>query len=737
MAEIPVNFRHPLLVLENHCRRQVFTITDLAEWKVRQRVREANEFCWALARFLPAQLPALTQTKNHQVCRLWLVVKAKVVDIYMAYMRLKAEFEDFKKAGENEEMALNALNSKLFKKYQPTLFHRNMLGNEDPDLPFLPFHLSTAAVLPLKDTLSRCSRLYGFLEEIHAFKRTVKQQQLCNESADVAVLVNECRRLSTAQVEMAYVVVVKWNICVQASEVLVSQLVRVKARLHLIVASHPRGENAAVVELPFQEELTTYAAICYTNATKCRDKGHKKESGFWLSLVRKIHTAIGRDSLAMDIYYAEALRFARKHSEALTLFKRALRYINGHNYDDGSRAVVMQLVAFLHSDRYYFEKEVKWYQRLLGLGLGSRTNAVNLYSVHINLSNALRCMYRYEDSERILNRLKQTYPRAGTSLCNAYSTLYFSWERFAECEKWLKQGMSLRPREPSHFTADLIDLYLKLNRFNEAEPLLSVYLRKPGKTPLDRSYVMVSMSKQCQARGELGKARDWLDRAALLQNKYGGSKWYKARTLFFSGELSVESGEYGRAEEDLIAAIQGFQEVRCDEQHIMASCALANLYLLTQRISLAEEMLGIPWNLSEYLKHTTYSATYFEMQGRLSVAKLQFEKAKEWLDRALAIREKAIPHNREAGRIYIALGGLELAAGRYDEAYKCFTQALQLLRSCVSAAEAYSGLAHISVKWGDSQPAKTFLQEGLLLFKDLHMHPLASRLQAQLQALPE
>jgi len=86
----------------------------------------------------------------------------------------------------------------------------------------------------------------------------------------------------------------------------------------------------------------------------------------------------------------------------------------------------------------------------------------------------------------------------------------------------------------------LIDLYQKLNRFDEATAIpLSTQAREKS---LDRSYVIASMGRQCQARGELGKARDWLDKAALLQRKYGGSKWYKARTLFFAGKLSAETG---------------------------------------------------------------------------------------------------------------------------------------------------------------------------------------------------
>ena len=170
-------------------------------------------------------------------------------------------------------------------------------------------------------------------------------------------------------------------------------------------------------------------------------------------------------------------------------------------------------------------------------------------------------------------------------------------------------------------------------------PLLSPYLRKPGKGPLDKSYVIASMGRQCQARGELGKVRDWLNKAALLQRKYGRSKWYKARTLFFAGKLSAERGEYGRTEEELKTAVLHFREMRYREHQVLAVCALAWIYLLTHRTPQAEEVLVTALDLSKCFQSTTYSSSLCELQGRTCTSQQQFDTAKEWLHRALALQE--------------------------------------------------------------------------------------------------
>lgn len=183
--------------------------------------------------------------------------------------------------------------------------------------------------------------------------------------------------------------------------------------------------------------------------------------------------------------------------------------------------------------------------------------------------------------------------------------------------------------------------------------------------------MIASMGRQCQARGELGKARDWLDKAALLQRKYGGSKWYKARTLFFAGKLSAKRGEYGRTEEESKTAVLHFQEMRYREHQVLAVCALAWTYLLTHRTPQAEEVLVTALDLSKCFQST--SSSLCELQGRTCTSLQQFDTAKEWLHRALALQE-AYMH--------------------------CNSDLVQVRLRCTQA--------HISLEWGDSQPARTF-----------------------------
>ena len=640
------------------------------------------------------------------------------------YLRIKAEIQDFLSAG-NRDLALSVLTSEFFKVYRPVLFHKSLLGDKDPQLP----GFSSRAAVPLYDALTHCGRFYELLQEVMTLKRSANQAARSNEAVNTEDMLEICRRLTEVQVQQAYVVVLKWRICLQVSELYTAQLMRVKVLLHQIAVSQPREENSRPLDLPYQQELIAYSEGCFANALACRDKGQYAYSGFWLSLVRKIHKVLGRESHGVDTYYAQALQHTGQHSKAVTVLETALHYLHVHDYDDGSRAVVMKLLALVHADTCKHEQAAKWYQRILALGMTSSSEAVDIYSVRLGLADQLRHMHKLQEAESVLNETKSVYPRLGTGICNCYGLLYFFWEQFEKSEKWFLEGKALKPRLPGPPTANLIDLYFKQNRMKEAETLLASYLRQPGKSPVDRSYVVASMGRQCLARANFEAARVWLQKAAELQEKYQANRFYRCRTSYFLAKLNVAIGKYEDAEEQLLTLLEAFKEERKEEERVMTCCALAEVYLQTHRVSQAVQVLGEASKVCESLPNTTYTGELFEMQGRVCLVQQQTEQARAWLNSALSLHLAGAPQSREIGRVYSALGSLELRADQSAAAAEHFTKAVCLLGPCVSVAEAYCGLADLAAAHHNSSQAKAYLDRALALFKALPKHPLAAKLR--------
>lgn len=735
MSELSNSPKQRLLLLENLCRRQVFNVHYLADLHIQSKVREIQALCLPLARlYSDPSRSHLIACKNEEIKRCWRLVKTKERELQLAYISQKQDLHDLGRA--EEEPVLQTLISPLFQHYHPVLFHQSLLGTTDPDVSFLPFHLKAAKILPVRELLTRMREVYGLIEEIQRLKAMAKSLLASNEPTDMTVILENYHRLSAIPAPEVPILVVKWDICVQASEVIASLLVRVKALLHQVVASRPIGENSPLPELPFQEELEAYAEICFTYATKCRENSHKKEAGFWLSLVRKTHQVLGRESHAVATYYNEALASAGKHAEALTGFKSVLRYLNAQDLDDGSRAVVMKLIADTHYDLHEPEKKMKWMQRLLDLGLDRNTDAVDIYGIRTGLSYELTHQARFEESEAVLLGLKADYPRVGTSICNAFGFLYLMWNQFSKSEEWLKRGIALSPRSHSNLHLNLSNLYLQLGHFQPAKLLLVDFLRTTALNVHDRAYALASLARLCLERGKFSKARQWLERAACLDEKWVCDSYQRGRRLLISGMLNLEIGKFEQAQAELTTSVTKYSQLKLVEQTLFASSRLAEAYLLQGKVQEAEQCLASTGATLERAKLGTTAASVFEMQGRVCLAKQELDQARDWLGKALSIQESLLPGTKVTARTHSALGCVELAAGRYSEAYERFAQALQVQGTAVAAAEAYSGLAELYTRVEDWQSARACLQRILPVFQSLLAHPMACKLQQQLQALP-
>lgn len=733
MSDLPSKCKNRLVQLENNCRRQVFNVSYLANYNSQRKVREANALGLALSRLVSGPLRAeLIRSKNEAIRRFQLLVQAKLRQIELIYIYQKREIQvlQIDSAGPVQ----SALTSDLFSQYQPVLFHQSLLGTHDPDLPFLPFHIGDIEVVPVQELLEQFAVIYQLVEEIHKMKALAKGLLASNEPADVTETLETYRRLSEVQIPPFHILVVKWGICIHASEAVVAQLHLVKALLHQVMSNRPIEENSPMPELPFKEELEAYAEACFTSAVKCREQDHKKEAGFWLSLVRKLHKVLGRDSLAADTYYGEALKGMEKYSEALAMFKSVLRAINAQDLDDGSRAVVMKLIADTYYNLHKPEKKIMWLQRLVDLGLHRDTEAVDLYDIRTCLSYELIHEYRFEESEAVLLRLNADYSGVGTSICNAFGFLYLVWEQFAKSEDWLKRGIALSPKTQSNLQLNLCNLYFKLGKLQCAEQLLVVYLRTAALSVHDRAYAMTSIARLCLERQEFSKAKQWLERAAYLDEKWQSDEYQQGRRWYVVGMLSIEEGKYEQAQAELASALRNYTLFHLVEQPILVSCKLAEALLLQGKVQEAEDCLaGINEELLKRVKGRTTAAALFEMRGRVCLAKQDLGQARDWLGQALLIQESLVPGTKATARTYTVLGYLELAAERYTEAHGHFTHALEIHDAAI---EAYSGLAEVYIWIEDWQSAQTCLETALQCFQSLPNHPLACKLQQQLQALP-
>ena len=727
-----------LIQLENDLRLQVFTVIYHANWYSHRTVREVNELSLALCQAVPtAARQDLVRAKNEEIKRFWWHAQSKIYEIRGMYVYLRSQLQAVRVdlRGDERNYIGEMLSFDTFKKARPALFHQSMLEAKDPDLAFFPFHLTARNTLPVSTVFERYIGLDHHLKAVRSLKKAAKQLLVSNEATDGSEVLEACRNLSNVAVEPIHVFIEKWSVCIQSGELFTSQVFAAKALLYQALASRPRAENSVIPELPFEAEIEAYAETCFTNATTCRGKDQFKQSGYWLSIMRKLQTALGRYSHGVETFYGQALRNAGKYSQAKTVFKSVLRYLQAEEYDDGSKAVIMQLIANTYDDLYKTAKKVKWYNRVLDLGLGRNTEAIDLFDLRLHLSYAYTNMFQFEESERVLISLNQEY-KVGTGMCNGFGFLYLTWEKFANSEKWLKKGISMSPKSQGNVQLNLNNLYFKLGNIKQSEAILLRYLQEPGMGLCDRAYAMASMSRICLDREEYSQAKRWLDKAEALDKGWESAAYQQARRRLLTGIFSIEIGEYDQAKAHLSASYEKYRALGLIEQTITSASKLAEAQLLNGHIPEAEAILASLQPQLEQAKGLSASAVAFEMMGRVHLSREQFTAAREWLERTLQIQEEVIPATKIVGRTCSALGCLELAEGRYTPAYERFTQALQIMGDCVGSAEAFMGLAEMYIRAEDWQSAQACLQSGLALFQAIPAHPIALKLQAEFRRIP-
>jgi len=712
-----------LCQLENQSRRQVFEVIYITERTAEAQIREINAFCRLLLGFLPAvQYPGLIQSKNQEIKRIRQLVRLKVRKVLLKYLELKAEMQAV------HLDVHSPLHSELFREFPPAFFHQSMLPSTDPDLPFLPFHASVSVVLPVTVTLARVSELYEILREIDEFKRNIKGFLHCNGTVDMTNVLETCRKLENTACAPVFLLNSQWNLCLSASEVIFSHINLAKARLCHIHSSLYEDRDP----LSFETDLEVYVEDCLTLATHCRDEENVCGSGYWLQVAHKIRKFLDISSFTVDIYYGEALISAEKHSKGVFLLKSVLKAMNSDLYDesyDSTRAYIMAKVASAHDDLSQYERAVKWYHRALSLeDLADRSDTA------IQFSYVLGTLCRYEEAETVLTSLREEVQILDPGLCNALGFLYLNWEKWEQCEWWLGQGLALPCENKDNLSFNLFCLYIHQGKLEEAQQVIEKYLRNSLGSRLNREYALLSLAHCYIEQQEWGKARKYLDKASTLQEKWKDT-YYAARTQFFSGLLSIETGEYAHAETALTAALDFYRTKRLLESLALASCALAEVYIQTARVQTASNVLTAALELTELIHGKTAHAALFAKLGKVGTGMQDFAQARTWLDTAVHIQETVIPHSKATAQTYTALGRLELAVGRDTEAYEWLLQAVQRQGTCVSAAETYSGLAELYERKGDRQSAQGCVEEGLQRFQSFPQHPLAEKLRKQLESL--
>jgi len=711
MGESP---RQRLCLLENACRRQVFDVTYLAERAVQEQVREINAFCRKLLACLPTpQNIDLVQAKNQEIKRLCQLVHMKTRSLLLMYIWLKQETQ----ALQAEQFP--ALCSPLFEKFSPVLFHRNLQDSTDPDLPFLPVHVTASNVLPLQIALARASQFYELLEEIRMFKRTIKHFYHCNDTIDIAAALETCQTLEKAACDPISLISAKWNIDLPASDVLLSQVNLAKALLCHINSTLPDSQP-----LPFQADLALYSEDCLRRAEDCRNENEIRNSGYWVHVAQKINGYLGISIFVVVIYYGEALNSAGQAIKALSVLKAVLKDLSSEEYDS-TRTYVMKKIASIYQGIYQHEKAAKWYSKTFRL----QTDPTETTDTSISLSNALRALCRYEECEAILICLCEDAENVDTNLCNLCGFLYLTWEKWDQSESWLKRGLALPYGSKDDLSLNFVNLCFKQGKLEEAEQTLAKYIQTPTISGVDRAYALTSLGYCYMERMEWRKAREALERASVLQRKWKDND-YAGRTLFFSGLLSSEIGKYVQTETELTTALNWYKHRKSAEFIMRVSCALAEIYLQTERLQEAATVLTPALELTELMKEMTPAAAVFAEQGRVCLARQELVQAREWLERALAIQERVIPHSRDTARVYISLGSLEIAQEKYAEGYDRFKQALQGLGTYVRAAEVYWELAELSVRSREEDSARGYVREGLQLLRSLPEHPLAIKLKS-------
>ena len=716
--------RSTLLSLANTCRFQLFQALNSASKEVRKRISTANFLSLRLMKdFLsPSEKQDLISQKNRQIRQIWTLFQRKSINLVMKYVEMMKEMQ-----GLTEELRKVPL-LKEFMRITPTLFHKNLLASLKFDAPGLKLNLSTEKIPTLSVLFAKYSKFHDLFLRVTRLKHASNQLFLSNEVSDLHDLVQTCQDLSSEPVDDFYVTIKKWDICLPAAEVVKAQIVLVKTVLTQIIETGVREGNNGVPEEGFSEELQTSCDVCFTMSTVLSENNQRQQSGFWLHLTRKITQALHTYSPTMELNYALALRSAKRHSKAAEVLQQSLdRGRAEEDYDPGTCAQVMFVMGWVKADLKEFEEELEWFDRVNELGLLRDADAVDFYLNDLDKARALTWLCRFQEAENVLKAM----PIFTIQACDIFGKLYLAWDRFAACESWLKNGIAAVPQALiNNLHLNLVRLYNKQNKWEASREILRMFLRHPDLPPVLRAKTKSLLGRVYTAEQDFPQARKFLDQAALLQDKYKEiSLSARAYTAYHQGLLSVEIGLYGDAERHFQYALGVFKSERRVEMTVLTACQLAEVYVHTDRLPQAENILTTVQTHSQLTSDLTANAAFYHIKGRISLAKGDFYEARVSLNLALNIQLRLIPGTRETGRTYVALGRVEVAEGNYSKAYKHCTEALLRLQDCVGGIEAYLCQAEIYEKTGNSESVKLTLQRGMAILEKVPTHALRVQLQ--------
>jgi tetratricopeptide (TPR) repeat protein len=205
-------------------------------------------------------------------------------------------------------------------------------------------------------------------------------------------------------------------------------------------------------------------------------------------------------------------------------------------------------------------------------------------------------------------------------------------------------------------------------------------------------------------------------------------KEVEARVRIELGRAAKEMGEFGRAEEELHAALTAAEEVGAEDEALRASVHLvAVVGVELQRHSEADRMADqLGARLKRRGREDALAADYQETLGMLREKQARYEETFAAFYRALELRTALFPSDSPAvaaAHAQLALGHVRV--GSYEEAEKSIARALEIYRGTVGeahplAAKALRRSAIIEQGRGRPKVAVAKARESLALLERAH-----------------
>ena len=211
---------------------------------------------------------------------------------------------------------------------------------------------------------------------------------------------------------------------------------------------------------------------------------------------------------------------------------------------------------------------------------------------------------------------------------------------------------------------------------------------------------------------------------ALKEYKKFDSNKDKGRIFLMQGILSYKIGDYKHSIINLLIAHRLIRSSKQKRNNIQIRLTFGRALLMQGKLERAEKFISWALKESEEFGYKRFIALSYEFIGEIKYHQASYEEALKYLKKAKKVATNLAPRGDIAVEVYRRLGEVYVATGKYKQAQKALTQALDISESLEDRYErgaVLRVLGELSSKKGNIDIARAYFNESittLRLIKD-------------------